>query len=202
MPGQFIVVEGLDRCGKDTQINLLLQSMPDAIKFNFPNEQLESGRKCRQYLLQQIQLTDFEINELYALNRRETMPEIVKLLNENKTVICSRYAFSGVAYTSAKGNMTLEEALQADKGILIPNITLFIYSEPKDIQQRFNGNDRYENVEFQEKVLNQFRQIKNHRGVGQWKEILVNKGIEETFKEVKQAIQECTETGVKYGLFE
>ena len=44
MRGKFIVIEGLDRCGKDTQINLILSKINNSIKINFPNENIESGR--------------------------------------------------------------------------------------------------------------------------------------------------------------
>lgn len=73
MKGHFIVVEGPDCCGKDTQIQYLLGKIPRSVKVNFPNENIESGRRCRQYLLQKLQLTDREANDLFALNRRESM---------------------------------------------------------------------------------------------------------------------------------
>ena len=47
MRGHFIVVEGPDCCGKDTQIEYLLGKIQGSIKINFPNEKIESGRKCR-----------------------------------------------------------------------------------------------------------------------------------------------------------
>ena len=47
MRGHFIVVEGPDCCGKDTQIEYLLDKIQGSVKINFPNEKIESGRKCR-----------------------------------------------------------------------------------------------------------------------------------------------------------
>lgn len=47
-------------------------------------------------------MSDEEIHELFALNRREMKDEIINQLKEGVSFVCDRYAFSGVAYTAAK----------------------------------------------------------------------------------------------------
>lgn len=74
MQGKLIAIEGLDRCGKDTQLKILQNKIPNSIIINFPNENIKSGLKLRDYLNQKISLTDKEANDLFALNRRETIP--------------------------------------------------------------------------------------------------------------------------------
>ena len=45
---------------------------------------------------------DEAVHLLFAVNRWEMKEQIIKDLNDGITVICDRYAFSGVAYSAAK----------------------------------------------------------------------------------------------------
>lgn len=47
-------------------------------------------------------MSDEEIHELFALNRREMKDEMLNILRSNTTIVCDRYAYSGVAYSAAK----------------------------------------------------------------------------------------------------
>ena len=47
-------------------------------------------------------MSDEDIHELFALNRREMKEEMLNLLKQKTSIVCDRYAYSGVAYSSAK----------------------------------------------------------------------------------------------------
>lgn len=42
------------------------------------------------------------VHLLFALNRWEMKNEIIKMMNDGTTVICDRYAYSGIVYSAAK----------------------------------------------------------------------------------------------------
>lgn len=67
------------------------------------------------------------------------MPKIIDLLKSGKTVFLSRYAFSGVVYSVSRGKMTLQEAISPDKGILIPSLTILLYTKPEELKDRFSS---------------------------------------------------------------
>ena len=54
---------------------------------------------------------------LFAKNRWEVRDTLVNDLLTGTTLVCDRYAFSGVAYTSAKG-LDFDWCLKADEGLI------------------------------------------------------------------------------------
>ena len=50
----------------------------------------------------EFKMTDEEIHELFALNRKEMKDEMLNLLTNKISIVCDRYSYSGVAYSSAK----------------------------------------------------------------------------------------------------
>lgn len=76
-------------------------------------------------------------------------------LNSGVTVICDRYAHSGVAFTAAKGIPGLDAAwCQApDKGLPAPDVVFFLSLTPEQAADRGGyGSERYEEKHFQAKA--------------------------------------------------
>ena len=67
------------------------------------------------------------------------------LLDQWKIIICSRYAFSGVAYALI-GGVAKEEALSLDRHFLIPSGTIFFDIDAFKLETRFDQNDYYESI--------------------------------------------------------
>lgn len=57
----------------------------------------------KHYFLIQGELNDETVHLLFSANRWEKLKEIKELLASGKTLVIDRYAFSGVAYSAAKG---------------------------------------------------------------------------------------------------
>lgn len=90
---------------------------------------------------------------------RKTLSE---KLNNGKTLVVDRYAFSGVAFSSAKG-LDLEWCRNPDIGLLTPDIVLFLDLSIDDAEKRGGfGDERYEKRELQIKVRNQFMKLKDN----------------------------------------
>lgn len=161
--GLLVVVEGLDRAGKDTLIGhlvaLLKQAGEPVMVQAFPDRTTESGVTLDRFLRREIDLSDWECHELYAINRRELEEMLCETLMEGTTVICSRYAYSGVAYTAAKGH-DMRKCMEADRGLLRPDLVVFLDVDADTVAVRNNfGKERYETQEFQLKVYSAFQTL-------------------------------------------
>ena len=77
---------------------------------------------------------------------------INRLVQEGKTVVADRYAYSGVTYTHAKG-IDLDWCKSSDKGLPNPNLVLLLTAPIEALATRGDfGEERYENEAFLAKV--------------------------------------------------
>ena len=165
--GIFVVFEGLDRSGKTTQADYFCHYLKNKVKncqkIHFPDRDIPSGRKIDLYLKGEIEMDDWEIHHLFAQNRKELQDHIKVLLEDGIWVVCDRYIYSGVAYSAAKG-MDMKKCMEADNGIIKPDITIFLDISPEVCSKRSNfGDERYEEKEFQEKVYFYFQKLISER---------------------------------------
>ncbi|XP_063123113.1 thymidylate kinase isoform X2 [Rattus norvegicus] len=104
--GALIVLEGVDRAGKTTQclrlVTALCASGHRAELLRFPERSTEIGKLLSSYLEKKTELEDHSVHLLFSANRWEQVPLIKAKLNQGVTLVLDRYAFSGVAFTSAK----------------------------------------------------------------------------------------------------
>lgn len=99
--GALIVIEGLDRAGKSTQVNRISQQI-FAKTIKFPERSTPIGKMIDSYLGKLSEMDDRSIHLLFSANRWEKVEDILTSLNNGQHVICDRYAFSGIAYSCAK----------------------------------------------------------------------------------------------------
>lgn len=82
--GLFIVFEGLDRCGKTTQVNLLHDHCKshniDAFPIDFPLRTTPIGSLIDGYLKNQTTFPDEAIHLLFSANRWEKQFGILSLI--------------------------------------------------------------------------------------------------------------------------
>ena len=156
--GLFIVFEGLDRSGKSTQSSKLFEHFQKELnlpaqKLNFPDRNGKTGKLLSDYLKNSEEMSDEAVHLLFAMNRWEKYSQLKsQLCQEGINLICDRYAYSGVAYTAAKG-LDFNWCLNADRGLIEPDIIFYIDIDKDTIQNRAGfGDERYEKADFQEKV--------------------------------------------------
>ncbi|KAJ3114839.1 hypothetical protein HDU96_001582 [Phlyctochytrium bullatum] len=85
-------------------------------------------------------------------------------LQSGKTIVADRYAFSGVAYTMAKGDPTVEKrwCMHVDSGIVKPDLVIFLDGSISNLSTRGDfGSEVYEHQEFQYRVAEAFRDLKD-----------------------------------------
>mgnify|MGYP006149273671 CR=1 FL=1 len=78
--GAFIVLEGVDRCGKTTQASLLVKHLIGiglaTVAMRFPDRTTMVGDLINQYLQSKSELDDRAVHLLFSANRWEAAPTL------------------------------------------------------------------------------------------------------------------------------
>ena len=103
--GKFICIEGIDGCGKSTQIQMLKDRIKSECYFTREESDGPIGKLIREeYLSGKRKCDERVINMLYAADRLDHLTNsidgIKKYLDEGINVICDRYYLSSMAYNS------------------------------------------------------------------------------------------------------
>lgn len=195
--GLFVVFEGLDRSGKSTQSAKLYEYFKNDLKLpsrklNFPDRTGKTGKLLNDYLKNSDDMSDEAVHLLFSMNRWERYGQLKdELTNQGTNLICDRYAYSGAAYTAAKG-IDFDWCLNADRGLIQPDLVFYIDIDKETIQERAGfGEERYEKVDFQEKVRQQYKQFADLYSQDDQSKIWRtldgrNKSVDELHEEIKQ----------------
>ncbi|KAJ4340407.1 Thymidylate kinase, partial [Neurospora sp. IMI 360204] len=154
--GALIVVEGLDRSGKTTQVKLLEERFLKAGKkvktMRFPDRTTPIGQMIDSYLKSQAQMDDHVIHLLFSANRWEAVKTITSELAQGTTLILDRYYHSGIVYSAAKQNpsLSLSWARAPEIGLPRPDLVLFLDLDEEQARLRGGwGDELYEKAEMQ-----------------------------------------------------
>lgn len=166
MRGALIVLEGCDRSGKTTQCTKLVEALNNmkipAKKISFPDRSTPIGSIINDYLSRKIELPDRSVHLLFSANRWELEPEIRKQIESGVTLIVDRYSYSGVVFTSAKQCIDFKWCCGPENGLPKPDLVMFLKLSTEQMVKRSGfGDERYENVEFQSKVDQNYDKFKN-----------------------------------------
>merc|ERR1711865_1058099 len=162
--GAFILLEGVDRCGKSTQCRRLIENLKksghQAELQCFPDRTTPIGMMIDQYLKSGVEMDDHSIHLLFSANRWECAALMKKRLEEGVHLVVDRYAFSGVAFTAAKG-LDKDWCWAPDKGLLAPDLVVYMDMPIEEAAKRGEfGAERYEKLEFQKTVQQQFYDLR------------------------------------------
>jgi dTMP kinase len=119
----------------------------------------EIGKMINAYLTSSAELDDRCVHLLFSANRWEAASGIRAALERGETVVIDRYAYSGIAFSAAKGvqGMDLDWCASPDKGLPQPDVVMFMRLPPAVAEARGGfGEERYEKTAFQAKVREQF----------------------------------------------
>ncbi len=167
----FISFEGIDACGKSTQVKLLLNQMNkssnNTILVREPGGSIISER-IREILLDKNLHEMSERTEallMTASRSQLTYEKILENLNSGKNVISDRFSDSTLAYQGGGRNIDLEWLIKLNKFAtfdLEPDITFLIDLHPEEAQKRKHlQQDRIEGagLDFQIKVRDSYLDI-------------------------------------------
>ena len=109
----YILFEGIDTCGKSTQIELLAQKFEDIVVTKEPGG-TKFGVKAREILLADSIASKRAELLLFLADRAEHYEEIVKP-NKDKIVISDRGFLSGIGYALANDDFDFKELVALNK---------------------------------------------------------------------------------------
>lgn len=146
--GHFIVFEGIDGCGKSTQISLLEQHLKDkGIKVYKTCEPTSSviGGAIRDTLAGATKRTSAELAGLFLADRighcQSPINGIEKYLSEGVTVICDRYYYSSFAYQGLDSDIDWVMHSNLDcPDIIKPDLCIFLDVDAESCKQRVDQN--------------------------------------------------------------
>ncbi len=198
--GKFIVLDGIDGCGKGTQVKLLANHLFNGDKKNhifLTREPYNSEyyAKIRQLLKEGINPKDDAevLTELFVKDRRVHAELIGDFLSCGIHVICDRYKYATLVYQKIQG-ISFEKLLEMHKGVLAPDLALII-DVPADValeRVEKDGNrshkEVFEQKDFQEKLRRNFLALP--AALPDEKIVVIdgNKPVGEVFEDVKKAV--------------
>ncbi len=167
----FITFEGIDGCGKTTQIrrlkNFLTEHNYEVVTVREPGG-TEISEMIRNILLHSKNQIS-PVSELLLFNsaRSVLVQEIIKpALEQGKIVICDRFFDSTLAYQGYGRGLNLDDVKKCNKiasNNLIPDLTIYLSVSLEISKSRTDRTefDRFEQAgdEFFKRVINGFEQI-------------------------------------------
>lgn len=194
MKGKLIVIEGLDKSGKETQakliIKFLMENGIDAIYEDEPTNSNPIGRLIKDWLNRKIDILDGKaITLLYAADRYEHIRKRIEpAINSGKIVVLDRYFYSTIAYEKALYNVDEKWIEYIHNYVIKPNIVIYLKVKPEECVRRaklMGEQDRHEKIEkliAVEKVYDELAEKYNF--------FIVNgeKNINEVFEDIKNII--------------
>ena len=169
--GKFISFEGIDACGKSTQVKLLLKEMNTSsnktILVREPGGSTIS-EEIRDILLNSKlnEMSDRTEALLMTGSRAQlTYEKIISNLDEGKNVIADRYSDSTLAYQGGGRGLDIEWLIKLNQFAtynLSPDVTFLIDLHPEEaIKRKDVENDRIEKagIDLQINVRNAYLEI-------------------------------------------
>ena len=204
MKGKFIVIEGIDGCGKTTQIDELSKWLPRSGLINKDSQLITTrepggsllGKKIRRMILDNnsnnkpSSLTELL---LYSADRAEHVTKIISpALKNNDWVISDRFSDSTLAYQGYGRKINLEIIKNIESIVcqgVYPDITFFLEISPEEsIFRRKNEiPDRIESegIRFLQKVNEGFKLIAKEKN---WKIISASQNVKTISNQIKETL--------------
>jgi len=132
----YIAFEGVDTCGKTTQIGLLQKAYPEFVFTKEPGG-TELGVKVRELALHHPNINEKSRFFLFLADRSEHIEKIVRP-NIGKTIVSDRSIVSGLAYSSTEWYEHAKAmSLFAVDGIL-PDLVIILWLDETTIKTRLS----------------------------------------------------------------
>lgn len=156
----FIVFEGIDKSGKDTQADLLFKyfkcNLAQKVVFTFePTKSNIFGKLIHLMLKKHIKIKPIIFQKMYYYDRYWHVRQIKKWLKQGYHVICCRYFFSTIAYGYGAG-VDPEKIIKWHEKIPLPNVVFFLSLKPTEAIERLKkqgvNGELFEKENFLKKV--------------------------------------------------
>ena len=204
MKGKFIVIEGIDGCGKTTQINEISKWLPTSGLMGVNSKLVKTREPGGSLLGQKIRNLILDNNKnnkpsslaellLYSADRAEHVSKIISpALEKEDWVLSDRFASSTLAYQGYGRNINLEIIKDIESIVCQgehPDLTIFleISAEESIVRRKNLVPDRIESegIKFLKKVNEGFKLIAKEKN---WKVISATQNINMISNEIKETL--------------
>ena len=204
MKGKFIVIEGIDGCGKTTQIDELSKWLPKSGLIKKGSKLIttrEPGGSQLGKKLRSLILDNNENNKpsslaellLYSADRAEHVSKIISpALKNDDWVISDRFSDSTLAYQGYGRNINLEIIKNIESIVCqgeYPDLTFFLEISPEEsiLRRKNEIQDRIESegIKFLEKVNKGFKLIAKEKN---WEVISATQNIQNISNQIKETV--------------
>ena len=177
MNGKFIVLEGIDGCGKTTQINKISKWLPNSGLINKNASLIKTrepggsnlGKEIRDMILKNHSNSPSILTELllYSADRAEHISKIIfPALQDGNWIISDRFSGSTLAYQGYGREISIDIIKKLENIVcqnIRPDLTFFLDISPEEsiLRRKNQVADRIESegLEFLKKVNHGFKLI-------------------------------------------
>lgn len=193
--GRFIVIEGIDGCGGETQSKKLVKHLREKkipVKFlTYPDYKGPIGHIINEYLYKKYNFSTEVQFMLYFSDFLKDKDKIQKWLKEGNTIIADRYFSSTLAYQCASGFL-LDTALQVSTLFHLPRPDLIIFlnisAETSMARKKKEKEDKLDRHEENKKFLTELAECYKNLAQGQifsrWVIVDGERPIDEVFRDL------------------
>ena len=162
--GKFIVFEGIDGCGKSTQIKLLSESLAAKgrqVRLTAEPTSTDTGKMLREALSGRVERSAFEMAALFTLDRiahNVGKGGIEEMLNAGCDVLSDRYYYSSLAYQGSLCDFDWVKGMNVGcPAIRRPDLCIFLDLSPKQALSRIGKRGEAKEIYEKEETLTLFR---------------------------------------------
>jgi dTMP kinase len=133
----YVLFEGIDTCGKSTQIELLEKTFKNVLLTKEPGG-TAFGIQAREILLQDALSSKRAELLLFLADRAEHYEQVVKT-NKEKLIVSDRGFLSGIGYALANGDFEFEHLVELNKFALeehFPDLIVLFITNMKTLKER------------------------------------------------------------------
>jgi dTMP kinase len=166
MRGLFVTLEGIDRSGKTTQAQLLVDALGDqALAVREPGG-TAVGERVRELLKHpEVEIGPEAEALLFAAARAELVAQVIApALEQGRVVVSDRFLDSSLAYQGGARGLGVQEVARINEwatGGVVPDLTILLRIDPEEAAARAGEADRFEDegAELQRAVADTYSQL-------------------------------------------
>jgi len=187
----YILFEGIDTCGKSTQIDLIANKHPEIVVTHEPGG-TPFGKKAREILLADSLASKRAELLLFLADRAEHYEEVIEP-NKDRVILSDRGFISGIGYALANGDFDFEELVKLNKFALkdhFPDRIVLFLTDMETLKERTSAKS-LDGIEL--RGLEYLLTVQEHM-----KQSIIKLGIPHLFVDATQDIESIHQSILTY----
>ncbi len=187
----YILFEGIDTCGKSTQIDLIADKYPEIVITHEPGG-TPFGKKAREILLADSLASKRAELLLFLADRAEHYEEVIEP-NKDSVIISDRGFISGISYALANGDFDFDELVRLNKFALkdhFPDRIVLFLTDMETLKDRTSAKS-LDGIEL--RGLEYLLSVQEHM-----KESIIKLGIPHLFVDATDSIENIHQSILTY----